>query len=108
MRVWVEAPSCLAIFRTFFEKKAVLTPLNHISHVFGAPFESTRFLTSESQLKKVAFQSFFCLQFKSKTRLKSYIWELNFVSDLVQVGAVKYIASCNILAVNNNPLENFP
>ena len=34
---------------------------------------------------------------------------LNFVSDLVQVGGeVKYIASCSILAVNNNPLENFP
>ena len=33
---------------------------------------------------------------------------LNFVSDLAQVGEVRHIASCNILAVNNNPLEDFP
>ena len=33
---------------------------------------------------------------------------LNFVRDLAQVGEVKYIASCNILAVNNNPVEYFP
>ena len=33
---------------------------------------------------------------------------VNFVSDLAQVGVVTYIASCNILAVNNDPLEEFP
>ena len=33
---------------------------------------------------------------------------LNFVSDLAQVGEVMCTAvSCNILAVNNNPLEDF-
>ena len=43
-----------AIFRNFLEKKAVFTPLNHISHVFSASFESTRLLTFESQLKKLS------------------------------------------------------
>ena len=33
---------------------------------------------------------------------------LNFVSDLAEVGERRYIASCNILAVNNNPLKDFP
>ena len=33
---------------------------------------------------------------------------LNFVRDLARVGEVKYIASCNILAVNNNLVEFFP
>ena len=36
----------------FFGKKAILMPLNHILHVFRA-FERTRFLTFESQLKKL-------------------------------------------------------
>ena len=44
-----------AIFRNFLKKKAVLTPLDHISHVFRAPFESTRFLSFESQLKKLSY-----------------------------------------------------
>ena len=30
------------------------------------------------------------------------------VSDLVHAGEVRHIASCNILAVNNNSLEDFP
>ena len=54
MGVWGEAPSRWAIFRNFLEKKAVLTPLDHISHVFRASFESTRFLTFEGQLKKLS------------------------------------------------------
>ena len=41
------------------------------------------------------------MQFRSTTRSKSCILELNFVSDLAQVGEVRYIASCNILAVTN-------
>ena len=31
-----EAPSCWAIFYNFLEKKAILMPLNHISHMFRA------------------------------------------------------------------------
>ena len=44
----------------------------------------------------------------SKKRLKSCVLGLNFVSDLALVGEVKYIVSCNILAVNNNLLQDFP
>ena len=32
---------------------------------------------------------------------------IKFLSDLAQVREVRYISSCNILAVNNNPLEDF-
>ena len=41
------------------------------------------------QWKKKKKQSSFCLQFKSKTRLKSCILGLNFVRDLAQVGGSK-------------------
>ena len=59
--------------------------------------------------KKQIVQSSFYLQFKPKTRSKSCILGLNLVSDLIQLGEVRYIiASCNILAVNNNPFEDFP
>ena len=34
MEVWGQSPSCLAIFLHFFGKKAILMPLDHISHVF--------------------------------------------------------------------------
>ena len=33
---------------------------------------------------------------------------LNFISDLAQIEEVMYIAFCNILALKNNPLEDFP
>ena len=51
--VWGRSPSRWAIFRNFLNKKAVLTPLDHNSHVFRASFENTRFFTFESQLKKI-------------------------------------------------------
>ena len=81
--------------------------LNHISHAFRA-IRKNRFLTFESQLKKPIVQSSFYLQFKSETCLKYSILELNCVSDLAQIGEVRYIPSSNILAVNENPLENLP
>ena len=37
-----EAPSCWAIFCNFLEKKAILMPLNHISHIFRAGAYSPR------------------------------------------------------------------
>ena len=49
-------------------------------------------------MKKSNGESSLCLQIKYKTRLKSWIWGLNFVSDLAQVGEARYIASCNILS----------
>ena len=51
--VWGEAPSRWTIFRNFLEKKVVLIPLDHIC-TFSEPFESTRFLTFENQLKKLS------------------------------------------------------
>ena len=74
-------PAAGRFFVVFLEKKAVLTPLDHISYVFRAPFESTTYLTFESQVKKLSCSAFFWLLFKSKTRLKSGMLGLNFVSD---------------------------
>ena len=58
----------------------------------------TKFLRIESQLKQSNPWDFLYLQIKFKTRLKFWMWGLNFVSDLAQVEEVKYIASCNIFS----------
>ena len=60
--VWGRSPQLMGDFSEFFEKKAVLTPFDHISVVFGAPFESTRLFNLESQLKKLSCSVFFLLQ----------------------------------------------
>ena len=45
-------PPAAGRFLYVFGKKAILIPLDHISHVFERkPFERTRFLTLQSQLK---------------------------------------------------------
>ena len=49
--VWGRSPQPLGNLCTFSEKKAILIPLDHTSHVFTA-IERTRFLTFESQSKK--------------------------------------------------------
>ena len=49
-----ESSSRWAIFRIFLKIKVVLTPLDHILHVFRAPFESSRFLTFKNQLIKLS------------------------------------------------------
>ena len=54
MGVWGLRPQPLGDLSYFFSKKAVLTPLDHISHEFRAPFKSTRFFTFESRLKKIS------------------------------------------------------
>ena len=43
----------MQLLGNFLKKKAVLTPLDHISHVYLDPFECTRSLTFESQLKQL-------------------------------------------------------
>ena len=43
-----------------------------------------------------------------KKMFKSCTLGLNFVRDFARVGEVERIASCIILAVNNNPVEYFP
>ena len=74
-------------------------PLDHISHVFRA-IVRTRFLTFWKPIEKMKLSNPLYLQFKSKTLLNLAFW-----SDLAQVGEVRYIASSNILAVNNNTLK---
>ena len=50
-----------AIFCNFLKKKAVLTSLDHILHVFRFPFKSTRFLTYKANWKYKLFSlSFAC------------------------------------------------
>ena len=46
-----QASSRWKSFCNFLKKKAILMPLDHISNS-SEPFESTRFLTFEGQLKK--------------------------------------------------------
>ena len=56
-RLWRSGGEVLsgrAIFCDFLKKKPALTPLDHISHVFRAPFECTGFLTFESHLKELS------------------------------------------------------
>ena len=48
------------------------------------------------------------LTIKYKTRLKSSILGLNVLSNWPRCGKARYIVSYNILAVNNNPVEDFP
>ena len=51
----------------------------------------------------------FHLQFKSKTRLKSCIWGLDFVTDLAQVGESKvHCLLQHSISKYNNPHEDFP
>ena len=61
---------------------------------FSEPFERTKFLMFESQLKKVLP----LLQIKSKTRLKSCVLSLNFVT-WPKSGISRYIALCNIFSI---------
>ena len=58
-------PAAGRVFVSFWEKMAILMP-----------FGRTKFLRFESQLKKTLL----LLQVKSKTRLKSFILGLNFVT----------------------------
>ena len=73
------------------------------------PFKRTKVLRFGSQSKKVNYSVLY-LEMKSKARLKFCVFGLNFVSDSAQVGpeARCIIASCNILAVDNNSLEDLP
>ena len=50
--IWGRSPSRWAIFRNFFEKKAILMLLDHVSNVFRT-IERSRLSTFESQLKKI-------------------------------------------------------
>ena len=71
-----EAPSRWAIFHNFLEKNGYFNTIRITVRTFSEPFERTKFLRFESQWNK----SLPLLQVKSKTRLKSCISWLNFVT----------------------------
>ena len=78
-RLWEsgsEALSRWAIFCKFLKKNGYFNAIWITFHTFSEPFEVTKFLRFEGQLNK----SFLLLQVKSKTRLKSCVLGLNFVT----------------------------
>ena len=89
-----EAPSRWAIFCNFLGKNGYFKAIRITFRTFSEPFERTKFLMLESQLKK----SLPLLQVKSKTRLKSCILGLNFVT-WPKSGKPRYIAFCNIFGI---------
>ena len=63
--------------------------------------------TSKAKNEKITLlDPSFIYNFSPKHLKKSCILGLKFVSDLAQVGEASCIALCNILEVNNNPLED--
>ena len=110
-RLWGKAASRWTIFYNLFENKNYFNAIGSHLALVHSHLKELDFLTFQSLLKKTKLlivQSSFYLQFNPKTGLKSCILVLNFVSDLAQVGASKIhcILAENILAVNNNPLED--
>ena len=78
-----EPPAAGQFFVIFLEKNC-FNAIRITFRTFSEPFERTKFLMFESQLKK----SLPLLQVKSKTRLKSCILEVKFC-DLAQVRKIK-------------------
>ena len=98
------APNRWAIFCKFLGKNGYFNAIRITFRMFSEPFKRTKFLMLESLLKK----SLPLLQVKSKTRLKSCILGLNFVT-WRKSGKSRYIAFCilTFLALNN-ALEDLP
>ena len=96
------APSRWAIFCNFLEKNGFFNAILITFRIFSEPFERTKFLMFESQLKK----SLSLLQVKSKTRLKSCISGLSFVTCQNQ-GNQSTLLSATFLE-SNNALEDLP
>ena len=96
-RLWGSASEALsrwAIFCNFLEKHDYFNAIWMPFCTFSAPFERTRFLKFESQSNR----SLPLLQVKFKTRLKSIILGLNFVT-WFKSGKSRYIAFCNIFSI---------
>ena len=87
------APSRCVNFCNFLEKNGYFIANRITFRTFSEPFERTKFLMFESQLKSLPL-----LQVKSKTRLKSCILGLNFVI-WPKSGKSRYIAFCNIFSI---------
>ena len=90
-------------FVIFWKKNGYFNAIRITFRSFSQPFETTKLLMFESQLKK----SLRLLQVKSKARLKSCILGLNFVT-WPKSGKSRYIAFCNIISITNNELEDLP
>ena len=86
----------------FLEKNGYLNAIWITFRTFSEPFERTKFLRFESQLNK----SLRLLQVKSKTRLKSFILGLNFVTWPGQENQGTLL-SATFLALNHS-LEDLP
>ena len=71
-----EPPAAGRFFVIFWKENGYFKAIRITFRTFSDQFERTKFLMFESQLKK----SPSLLQVKSKTRLKSCILELNFVT----------------------------
>ena len=96
------APSRWAIFCNFLEKNGYFNAIWITFRTVSEPFERTKFLMFKSQLKK----SLPLFQVKSKTRFKSCILGLNFVT-WPKSGKSRYILFATFLALNN-ALEDLP
>ena len=77
-------PRVAGQFFVIFLEKKYFNAIRITFRTFSEPFERTKFLMFESQLKK----SLPLLQVKSKTRLKSCIFGVKFC-DLAQVREIK-------------------
>ena len=96
MGVWGEAPSRWA-FVSFWEKNGYFNAIWITFCTFSESFKRTKFLRFESQLNK----SLSLFQVKSKTRLKSCILGLNFVTWPGQ-GNQGTLLSATFLALNHS------
>ena len=88
-----ESQAAGQFFVLFWKKNGYFNAIRITFRTFSELFGRTNLLMFESQLKK----SLPLLQVKSKTRLKSCILELNFVT-LLKPGKSRYIAFCNIFS----------
>ena len=99
-RLWEsvgDAPSRWTIVCKLLEKNVYLNAIWITFRTLSEPFERTNFLRFESQLNK----SLPLLQVKSKTRLKSFILGLNFVTWPGQ-GNQGTLLSAAFLALNHS------
>ena len=97
-----QVPSRWTIFCKFLGKNGYFNAIWITCGTFSEPFERTNFLRFESQLNK----SLPLLQAKSKTRLKSFILWLNFVTWSGR-GNQGTLLSAALLALNHS-LEDLP
>ena len=88
-----ELPGRWGIFCNFSEKNGYFNAIRITFCTFSEPFETTKFLMFESQLNK----SLPLLHVKSKTRLKSCILGLSFVT-WPKSRKLRYLLSATFLA----------